>query len=77
MVDKIFNEGDILIPLHARKDFKMVYQDDYGKQFYQELTNSDLVFLNEFYDKLKIKEYTYQKKLIFMKRKELFVSILL
>jgi hypothetical protein len=34
MVDRIFNEGDILIPLHARKDFKMVYQDEFGKQFY-------------------------------------------
>ncbi len=31
MVDKIFNEGDILIPLHARKDFKMIYEDAHGK----------------------------------------------
>ncbi len=27
MVDKIFSEGDLLIPLAARKDFKMIFQD--------------------------------------------------
>jgi hypothetical protein len=75
VIDEIFTEGDIVVPLHARRDFKMIYQDQYGKQYYQDLSNSDLVFLNEFYEKLRIREYTFQKKLIFMKRKELMVSI--
>ena len=57
-VDKIFTEGDILIPLHARKDFKMIYLDNEGKQIYQDLTNSDVVFLNDFYEMLRIKQYS-------------------
>lgn len=35
------------------------------------MANSDLVFYNEFHEKLKIKEYTFYKKQIFMKRKHL------
>ena len=69
VIDKIFAEGDILIPLHARNDFKMIYMDHFGKEYYQDLNNSDLIFLNEFYDKLKIREYTWQKKQVFMMRK--------
>ena len=76
MVNKIFNEGDVMIPLHSRKDFKMVCEDPYGKQYYSELKNSDLVFLNDFYDKLKIKEYTSQKRALFMRKKELIVRLL-
>jgi hypothetical protein len=33
MVDKIFMEGDILIPLASRKEFKMIFTDCYGKEY--------------------------------------------
>ncbi len=69
MVDKIFQEGDIVIPLAARKDFKMIFQDQFGKEYQQNLTNADLVFYNEFHEKFKQKEYTYYKKKIFMQKK--------
>ena len=35
------------------------------------LTNADMVFYNEFYDRFKIKEYTSYKKELFMKKKYL------
>ena len=54
VIDKIFTEGDILIPLHERKNFKMIYLDNYGKTYYQDILNSEMVFLNDFYDKMKI-----------------------
>lgn len=37
VLDKIFTEGDILIPLHARKDFKMIYEDKFGALYHREL----------------------------------------
>lgn len=47
----------------------MIMQDARGKQFYKELTNSDLVYYNDYYEMLRIKEYTFQKKQLFLKRK--------
>jgi len=40
------------------------------------LKNSDLVLLNEYYEKLKFLEYKYQKKTKLMKNKELIVTII-
>ena len=62
MIDKIFEEGDLVIPLAQRKDFKMIYHDHKGNEYKKEMSNSDLVFYNEFYERLRIREYTYQKK---------------
>lgn len=76
MIDKIFTEGDMLIPLTARKDFKMIYVDHSGKEYYEELKNSDLIFYNEFYDRLRIKEFTFHKKELFMRKKYQAVSII-
>ena len=53
----------------------MTYKDQMGREYKQEVSNSDLVLFNEFYERLRIKEYSYQKKLLFMKKKELFVSL--
>jgi hypothetical protein len=50
----------------------MIYRDHLGREFKQEVSNSDLVLFNEFYERIRIKEYSYQKKLMFMKKKELF-----
>lgn len=59
VLDKIFNEGEVIIPLQARKDFKTIYVDERGSQYYQDLRNSDLVYLNEYYEKFKVQEYTF------------------
>ena len=37
----------------------MVYIDQFGKTFYQDILNSEMVFLNDYYDKMKILEYTF------------------
>ena len=55
----------------------MTYKDHMGREYRQEVSNSDLVLFNEFYERLRIKEYSYQKKLLFMKKKELFVSLMM
>lgn len=74
VLDKIFTENEVLVPMNQRKKYKMVYQDKFGKQYIKEMLNSDLVYLNDFYDKLKIKEYNFAKKQMFMKRKDLNVN---
>mmetsp|Transcript_35315 Transcript_35315/g.34327 ORF Transcript_35315/g.34327 Transcript_35315/m.34327 type:complete len:228 (-) Transcript_35315:176-859(-) len=47
----------------------MIFQDQFGKEYQQNLTNADLVFYNEFHEKFKQKEYTYYKKKVFMQKK--------
>lgn len=53
----------------------MIMQDLRGKQYYQELSNSDLVYYNDYYEMLRIKEYTFQKKQLFMKKKQIMVIL--
>lgn len=50
-------------------------QDLHRKQYYQDLTNSDLVYYNDYYEMLRIKEYTFHKKQLFMKKKAIIVRI--
>jgi hypothetical protein len=52
----------MIIPINARNEFRMVLFDKLGREYKEHLTNSDLVYFNEFFEKLKIKEYTYSKK---------------
>ncbi|CDW86501.1 UNKNOWN [Stylonychia lemnae] len=74
IIDKILNEENINVPQEFRKQFKMIYKDLSGNKYKQDLKNSELVFFNEYYDKFKILEYTYQKKTIFMKKKDQIVT---
>jgi hypothetical protein len=64
----------MVIPLNARNDFRMILVDKLGNEFKAMLNNSDLVFYNEFYERLRIKEYSYFKRQIFMKKKMVIVS---
>lgn len=62
-IDKMFTEGnDILVPVANRKDFKIVYSDRFGREFHSDLMNSDLVFFNEFHERLKAMEYSQYKR---------------
>ena len=52
----------MVIPLNSRNDFRIIFKDREGNEYEEMLKNSDLVFYNEFYERLRIKEYTYFKK---------------
>lgn len=71
MIDKILTDK-IKVPVHARNDFKMVFQDtvDRTLEYMRDVSNSDLVYYNEYFDTLKNKEYNYSKKQAFMNNKQ-------
>jgi hypothetical protein len=63
----MFNEGSHHIPANSRNLYKMTQVNKQGKQYLVDMKNSDLLYINEFQDRLKLKEFTYARKLQYMK----------
>lgn len=69
-IERIYREGESIIPVHSRMEYRIQCIDK-GSTYWKELTNSDLIYFNEYYELFKVQEYTLQQKSKFLKRKEL------